>query len=115
MNNDNRIIRLEDKIDLIKDEVSELKTEFIKQKSDIKLYLKKVEEHIVGDNKIINELKPVLSKLPDIMTMAEEYNEDKIVMKRVKAIKMNIIKVLAGLGTILGILVSLSKLGIINI
>jgi len=61
---DNRIERIEDKLDKVQHDVIEMRI-------DMKHMLPKIEEHIAGDKKIINELIPVLEKLPLIVEIAE--------------------------------------------
>lgn len=70
MSTEKRLTRVEDKLDDLKEDVVELKT-------DMKYLLPKVEQHITGDNKIINELAPVLEKLPTIVQIAEDYTYEK--------------------------------------
>lgn len=70
---DKRIDRLEDKVDAIKEDVTELK-------SDMKHLMPKIEEHITGDKKIINHLAPVIDKLPSLIEIVERDQYEK--MKR---------------------------------
>ena len=70
MSTEKRLTRVEDKLDDLKEDVVEMKT-------DMKYLLPKVEEHITGDKKIIYELAPVLEKLPTIVQIAEDYNYEK--------------------------------------
>ena len=66
MSDEKRLERLEDKVDVIKEDVTELKVE-------LKLHMEKVDEHIAGDKKIINEITPLLSSLPALIDMAEDH------------------------------------------
>lgn len=97
---------MEDKIDSVKHEVTEVKLEVGEIKADIKHHMDKVEQHITGDNKIINELQPILNKLPHIVEMAEEYHISKQMKKRIW-------KYVAGFATLFGIFGGLVKTGII--
>lgn len=99
-----RFQRMEDKIDSVKQDVTEVKVEVQEMKSEIKYHMQKVEEHVAGDKKIINEIQPVLSKLPQIIEMAEEFHVS-------KRIKERTIKFLGILGMLVGILSGISKLG----
>ena len=101
-----RFQRLEDKVDKVKEDIHEVKEQLTAQILDMRNHIEKVEEHIAGDNKIIKELEPVLAKLPHIVQMAEDYHEDKIVKKRVKKIQATFMKTCAGIGMVLGIMVS---------
>lgn len=101
-----RFQRMEDKIDSVKQDVTEVKVEVQEMKYDIKNHMKKVEEHVAGDKKIINEIQPLLARLPQIIEMAEEYHVS-------KKIKDRVLKTLGILGMLVGILAGLEKLGII--
>lgn len=65
-----RFERLEDKVDEIKEDVGELK-------AGLKMHMEKVDEHIAGDKKIINEITPLLSSLPALIDMAEDHQYKK--------------------------------------
>ena len=108
MSNEIRFQRMEDKIDSVKEDVMEVKIEVNEMKSDIKSHMNKVESHITGDNKIINELQPILNKLPHIVEMAEEYHVSKQIKKRVW-------KYVGGFGLITGIIGGLVKMGVLTL
>lgn len=112
---ENRLERLEKKVDKVKDDIYDIKIEISSQRHDMKMHMDKIEEHINGDEKIISELQPVLAKLPNIIEMAEKYNEDKIIKKRLEGVKAGFLKFCAGLGVVLGVAVSLHKLGILTL
>lgn len=106
MSNEVRFQRMEDKIDSVKEDVIAVKAEVSEMKSDIRHHMKKVEEHVAGDKKIINEIQPILAKLPQIVEMAEEYHVS-------KRLKERTIKLLGIIGMLVGIASGLSKMGII--
>lgn len=95
MSNESRFQRIEDKVDIVKVEVSELRADF-------KVHMIKIEEHVAGDKKIINELTPVLAKLPDIVKMAEEYQFSQQLKKRAY-------KTLGIAATVIGVIVGIFK------
>lgn len=103
-----RFQRMEDKIDSVKQDVTEVKVEVQEMKSEIKHHMKKVEEHVAGDKKIINEIQPLLARLPQIIEMAEEYHVS-------KKLKDRVLKTLGILGMLVGILAGLEKLGILTL
>lgn len=72
-----RFQRLEDKVDAIKEDLNEVKT-------DMKLHMQKVESHISQDEKIINYIGPVLEKLPQLTQIVEDYNFEKQLKERKK-------------------------------
>lgn len=74
MMTEKRIDRLEDKMDAIKEDVTELK-------SDMKHLMPKIEEHITGDKKIINALAPVIDKLPSLIEIVEKDQFEKMKKK----------------------------------
>lgn len=108
MSNEVRFQRMEDKIDSVKEDVTEVKIEVNEIKSDIRNHMNKVEAHVAGDNKIINELQPILNKLPHIVEMAEEYHVSKQIKKRVW-------KYVGGFGLITGIVGGLVKMGVLTL
>ena len=103
-----RFQRMEDKIDSVKQDVTEVKVEVQEMKSEIKHHMQKVEEHVAGDKKIINEIQPLLARLPQIIEMAEEYHVS-------KKLKDRVLKTLGILGMLVGILAGLEKLGILTL
>ena len=74
MSDEKRLERLEDKVDVIKEDVTELKVE-------LRLHMEKVDEHITGDKKIINEITPLLSSLPALIDMAQDHQFKKKMME----------------------------------
>jgi len=108
VSNEVRFQRMEDKIDSVKEDVTEVKLEVNEMKSDIKHHMKQVESHITGDTKIINELQPILNKLPHIVEMAEEYHVS-------KQIKNRVWKYVGGFGLITGIVGGLVKMGVLTL
>lgn len=102
-----RFQRMEDKIDSVKQDVVEVKLEVSEMKTDIRHHMSRVEDHVAGDKKIINELQPVLAKLPHIVEMAEEYQTSKQIKKRAY-------KYLGTTALLVGILGGLVKMGIIT-
>lgn len=108
MSNEVRFQRMEDKIDSVKEDVTEVKMEVAEIKTDIRHHMSKVESHVAGDNKIINELQPILAKLPHIVEMAEEYHISKQLRKRVW-------KYVGVIATLVGLTAGLMKVGLINL
>ena len=106
MSNEVRFQRMEDKIDSVKEDVMAVKSEVSEMKTDIRHHMEKVEEHVAGDKKLINEIQPILTKLPQIVEMAEEYHVS-------KRLKERTIKLLGIIGMLVGIASGLAKMGII--
>lgn len=79
-----RLTRVEEKVDIVRDDVTELK-------SDMKHLMPRIEEHITGDKKIINHITPLLEKLPTIVEMAESHQFEK--MKRKEKLEIRQAKV----------------------
>lgn len=93
---ESRFQRLEDKVDDVREDVGELR-------SDMKLYMRHIEDHIAGDKKVIDKLVPVLDKLPQIVEVAEQHQFEKKMKKKAT-------KALAVVATVAGIAVSISRL-----
>jgi hypothetical protein len=93
-----RFDRLEKRVDEVKDEVSELKTEF-------QIHRHLVEEHVTGDNKIIQKIEPLLDVLPSLQEIVQEYHLDKLDKKRSeerRKLILDKIKIVSGLLGIIG-------------
>ena len=96
MKTEERLTRLEDKVDVIKNDVTELKI-------DMKHLMPKIEEHITGDKKIINHLAPVLDKLPALIEIVEKEQFEK--MKKQESMeklrrftsKLTVVSILVGI------------------
>jgi hypothetical protein len=65
--------RLESKVDKVQEDVFNLRADFNVHTSKIESKLDIFEDHIAGDNKIINHIEPMLNKIPDIMQVVEDY------------------------------------------
>lgn len=109
-----RYDRLEDKIDKVKDDVTDVKVDIAEVKTMVKTTNEIMNEHIAGDNKIINQLAPILDELG---SMVQDYTYNKIEKEKrkeerktrneqlkTKAIKLGIV------GTTISILVGVAKL-----
>jgi hypothetical protein len=96
--------KLEEKIDKVKEDVAELKTDFKVHAEKMSNKMEIFEDHITGDKKIINELQPVLEKLPTIVEIAEQYQfEKRLKQENIKKIKTWSIRI-GFIGTIVGVL-----------
>jgi hypothetical protein len=101
---------LDDKIEKVKDDVTEVKvalnTHIVKMDTKMEVF----EDHITGDKKIINEITPMLEKLPMLAEMAEDH----VYKKRKKEESMEKLtlwsKRLGVIATIIGILTAITKL-----
>jgi len=100
---ESRFQRLEDKVDAVKEDVSELKTEF-------KIHMAVIERHVSSDERIIQKINPLLEKFNEIVEVVEEHKFDKQLNKK----KMESIKKwsarLGLVSVVIGILVGISKL-----
>lgn len=74
---EDRLERLEDKVDGIKEDVSELKTDLKVHMNKVDTEMKVFAEHITGDNKIISHLQPLLDDIPLIKETLEEFRYEK--------------------------------------
>lgn len=97
-----RLTRVENKIDKVSDDVIELK-------SDMKHLMPKIEEHITGDKKIINEIIPLLEKLPTIIEIAEIHKYEKLKSEEKTKYKKKLILNLGIVSTVVGIIVGVVK------
>lgn len=114
---ENRFARIEKRVDEIKEDVALLKgeskfhTQMIKEfKDDLKQYTIEIKSHVAGDNKIINEISPLMSVLPSIKQMIEEkqYKEKR---KKERLEKAKIIsKKITFIATIIGTLAGITKI-----
>lgn len=103
MDVEKRLDRFEKRLDEIKDDVSELKAEF-------KVQNKLIKEHVAGDTKIIKEISPLLSALPDLLSAAQDHKVKKeIRQQQMEKLKYWSIRVTI-LSTVVGILFQSIKL-----
>ena len=100
---ENRIDRLEVKVDDIKENVTELKM-------DMKHLMPKIEEHITGDKKIISHLGPVLDKLPALIEIVEQDQFEKMKKKERAEKRNNLITKLTLVSMIIGIGAGVTKI-----
>lgn len=106
---DKRFSKLENRVDEIKDDVSELKAETKVQhgmiqdlKDDFKDHISVIKSHIAGDDKIINKIEPIIPQIKDIREVIEDYKykkkskEDKIKFLKSLSIKIGIVAATLG-------------------
>ena len=71
---DERFNRIEDKVDKVDDKVNNVKYEIVELRSDFKSHMKIVEDHVTGDNKIIEHISPMLPILPELADMVRDHS-----------------------------------------
>lgn len=116
---EDRVERLDGKIDAIKDDVAELRT-------DLRVFTIQIEKHVMGDEKIITEIVPVLSQLkvflekdlPQIQSIifkeeARKLLEKETLEKRNKQ-KVNLAIIASIVSITLGAIYKLYQMGIIK-
>lgn len=70
-----RFERLENKVDALKEDVSEMK-------SDMKVHISKVEDRMLIDGKVLDQVGPLLGSLPVLTEIAEAHHFDKALKKK---------------------------------
>lgn len=96
-----RYDRLEDKIDKVKDDVTEVKVDVAEMKTTLKNTNELIAEHISGDNKVINQLVPILG---DLGSMVEDHKYNKLKKKKFTeklktvSLKLSIVGAVVGIG-----------------
>jgi len=82
---DARFNRIEDKVDKIDDKVEKINLELVDMKHEFRSQNDLIRVHILGDNKIIDVLEPLI---PQLREMTEDYGFQKQQSKlRMKAFK----------------------------
>lgn len=66
MVSEERFAKLEDKVEEVKETVGDMRTELALHRQESEIHRKLIETHISGDNKIINEISPILHTLKEI-------------------------------------------------
>lgn len=114
---DARITRIETRVDEIKDAVSkveakqEVMSESIKEiREDFHEHTHLVKQHVAGDTKIIQEIQPLLSAMPHLTELAEEFKYQKMKKQDRKDLLTSWSKKLGLVSLVLAIFVSISKL-----
>ena len=99
--------KLERKVDDVKEDVSEVKTEVaklgVKFEADV---LHSIKNHIEGDNKIINQLSPILHALNE---MVVDHQVKKVNRKKLAEKLVNASKIVSIIGGIVGIVITIYK------
>jgi len=70
---DDRFNRIEIKVDKIDEKVNGVKIDITELKSDMRQHMRVIEEHVAGDNKIIEHISPMLPIFPDLADMVKDY------------------------------------------
>lgn len=100
---DKRLDKLEEKVDAVKEDVMELK-------SDFKIHTTLIREHVAGDNKVISDLKPILAKLPDIVQIVEDYQYSKMNRQKKMEFIADWTKKLTFVSTAIGVIYAILQL-----
>lgn len=99
----NRLERLEDKVDAVKEEVSDLR-------ADMRVHMATIERHVSSDERIIEKIAPLLDKFDDIVKVTEDHKfKKKVKADRVASISLWT-KRLGLVSVIIGIAVGISRL-----
>jgi hypothetical protein len=101
---------LDDKVEKVKDEVTDIKIALNSHVAKMDSKMEVFEDHITGDKKIINEITPMLEKLPMLAEMAEDHVYKK--RKKEESVEKLTLwtKRLALISTVVGIVVGIVKL-----
>lgn len=112
-----RFSRLEDKVDDVQSDVTEIKTkqaitshtmdilqETLKENTEI------MKQHIAGDTKIIDQIMPILQSLPDITEVVSDYKYDRETRKRKLERRKEIAAKIAIIGGTLGAMFTALKI-----
>lgn len=102
-----RFDKLDNKLDKVTDDVIEVKMDVVEIKTLLKISNNKMEDHIAGDNKVIDQLVPILGQLSE-MVQDHVYNKTNS-KKRSEKLKSVAIK-LGIAGTILSMLTGAARL-----
>lgn len=100
----------QDKLDRVSTDVTELKVKVSMLDEKLDDHMKEIKEHVAGDKKIINELTPVLSKLPTIVEMAEEHRFRVKKLERRRTLLKDISLKLGVISLIVGIAVGIVRI-----
>lgn len=103
--NESRFDKLDNKIEKVREDVSELKVDLKAHIVESKINMDVIRDHVAGDKKIINAIEPLMSELPDLVNIIKEYQFNKL-KKQKKLSFLNITKskiaILVGVITIIG-------------
>ena len=79
-----RFSKLENHVESIKDEVTDIKIAQAVMSEKMDNHLERIEDHITGDEKIITEIQPLLRELPSLIEIIKTYEVDKEIAARNK-------------------------------
>lgn len=121
-----RFDRIEDRVEKMDDKIDHIKDELYGLKSDFKIFSHKIERHVAGDEKIITEIQPTLNDfrdfirndLPIIKELAKKElvkNEiDKMTTKKLHNWKLILGVVAAATSIVGGVVYKLFQIGVIK-
>lgn len=104
MSNEKRLERMEEKVDNLKDNVTDLSSDFRQHTTMIEGKLELFQKHVEADSEVIKELRTFSAELPAIKEIAEEFRFKKELEKRtVKKLKrtgaaLGLISIVLGIG-----------------
>lgn len=105
-----RFTKLEEKVEKVKEDVSELKLDLKSHIIQSNLNMEVVKEHVAGDKKIINTIEPLLKELPDLITLIKEYQLSQLNKQKRREMVVDISKKVTIFSGITGGIAALYKL-----
>ena len=105
-----RLDKLEENQDKLSDKQDKIHEELVEVKSDLKIFVHQVEEHVSSDKKIASEIEPLVQILPSLASMVKDHEFKKERSKRIVKKGKMLGMFLGIVSTVVGIAVGISKL-----
>jgi len=74
--------KLEDKVESVREDVSELKSDFKLHMQETRQNMEVIRAHVSADNRIVASIEPLVKELPILVEVAKEYHWQKMAKEK---------------------------------
>jgi hypothetical protein len=75
---ESQISKLEDKVEAVREDVSELKSDLKLHIQETRQNMEVIRAHVSADNRIVTAIEPLVKELPTLVEIAKEYHWQKL-------------------------------------
>lgn len=113
MISESQITKLEDKVEAVREDVSELKSDLKLHIQETRQNMEVIRAHVSADNRIVAAIEPLVKELPTLVEIAKEYHWQKMAKEKKESavsIWAKRVGILASGATLMAGLIKISEL-----
>jgi hypothetical protein len=78
--------KLEDKVEAVREDVSELKSDLKLHVQETRQNMEVIRAHVTADNRIVAAIEPLVKELPTLIEIAKEYHWQKLAKEKQESV-----------------------------